>query len=71
MNFTLLLIVSVSVVAVCVLAMAVGLLIRNRSFTSCGCAGITYRGEKLRCPGCTEGDEGEESCAEHKTHGTT
>ncbi len=47
----------VIVVAVCILAMSVGLIFRNRGFTSCGCASITFRGEKIRCPGCPEKDD--------------
>ena len=57
MDFLTLLIVSMAVLALCVLAMAVGVMIRNRGFSSCGCASITYRGQKIRCPGCTEKDE--------------
>ena len=56
MNWTLLLF-SIGIVAGCILAMSVGVILRNRSFTSCGCASINFRGEKIRCPGCTETDE--------------
>lgn len=54
MSFLGLFLVSVVVVGICLLAMAVGIMIRNKSFSSCGCASITIRGEKIRCPGCTE-----------------
>jgi hypothetical protein len=62
MGFAGLALVSVIVMAICVLAMAVGVLIRNKGFKSCGCASITFRGEKIRCPGCSE-SEGE-ACVE-------
>ena len=51
MNFLLILFVAIVVTAACLLAMAVGVLIRGRSFTSCGCASITFNGERIDCPG--------------------
>ena len=54
--------ISIGIMGLCMLGMAVGVIIRNKTFTSCGCASMTFNGEKIRCPGCTE-PEGE-SCAE-------
>ena len=62
MGFAGLLGVSLIVMLLCVLAMAVGVIIRNKGFTSCGRSCMTFRGEKIRCPACPE-DEGE-SCVE-------
>ncbi len=45
------------VLAVCILAMSVGVIFRNRGFTSCGCARIRFRGEDIRCPACPDPDE--------------
>jgi hypothetical protein len=46
------------IVALCMLAMAVGVIIRNKSFKSCGCASITYQGERIDCPSaCPESPE--------------
>lgn len=57
MELITLLIASVIILALCLLAMAVGVIFRNKTFTSCGCASITYRGEKIRCPSCPDTDE--------------
>ena len=59
MDFVQLVIITMVVLALCVLAMAVGVIFRNKSFTSCACASITFRGEKIRCPACPEKDEEE------------
>jgi hypothetical protein len=49
---------ALAVMAVALLAMAVGVIIRNKSFTSCGCASIRFRGETIRCPACpSDGDD--------------
>ena len=48
----------VGIFAACILIMAVGLIIRKRSFTSCGCAKITFRGETIRCPACPDDEDG-------------
>jgi hypothetical protein len=45
------------VMGICVLAMAVGLIFRNKTFTSCGCASISYRGEKISCAACPDKDK--------------
>jgi hypothetical protein len=45
------------IVALCLLAMSVGLIFRGKTFTSCGCASITFRGEKIRCASCPDKDE--------------
>lgn len=57
MEITQLFLISVGVMLLCCLAMAVGLILRNKTFTSCACASITYKGEKIRCPACPEEDE--------------
>ncbi len=69
MNFLLLAGTVIGIFAVCLVAMAVGVIIRNKTFTSCGCASLTYRGEKIRCPGCTDRapDEAEEVRASHRS----
>ena len=67
MNMTLLLTVFVFFV-VCLLLMSVGVIIRNKSFKSCGCASIEFNGEKIKCPGCCD-DESEATqkcCAKDK-----
>lgn len=58
MNGFLVILLAVSVIfGLCLLAMAVGVIFRNRCFRSCGCGKITFRGVTIRCPGCTEGDD--------------
>ena len=44
--------------AFCMLAMAVGVIFRNKTFTSCGNASIDFHGERIDCPAC----ERRESC---------
>lgn len=46
------------IVALCMLAMAVGVIFRNRTFTSCGNASLDFNGERIDCPAC----EQRESC---------
>ena len=58
MSFLLLILVVGSLIAVCIIGMSVGLL-QNKTFRSCGCSSVTYKGEKIRCPGCTDTDEDE------------
>jgi len=58
MNALALILVVVVLLAVCMIAMSVGLL-QNKTFRSCGCSSVTYKGEKIRCPGCTDTDEDE------------
>ena len=55
-GFFLVLFATVVISALCLLGMAVGMLIRGKSFTSCACSSITFDGEKIECPGCV-GDE--------------
>ncbi len=45
------------VVALSALAMSVGVIFRNKGFTSCGCARTKFRGEDIRCPACPDKDE--------------
>jgi hypothetical protein len=45
-------ILTVSVMALCMLGMAIGVIVRNKTFTSCGNASINYRGERIDCPAC-------------------
>jgi hypothetical protein len=52
MNLFTLVLVTISVVGLCVLGLAVGLILRNKCFSTCGCGEITYKGESLRCPAC-------------------
>jgi len=59
MSFVQLVVVVAGVLALCVVAMAVGVIFRNKTFTSCGCASVTYRGERIRCPACPEKEEDE------------
>ena len=56
--FLIIFIAALVAVALCMLAMAVGVIIRNKSFKSCGCASIIYKGERIDCPGaCPESSE--------------
>ncbi len=54
MNFLFLLMIVLGFFGVCLLAMAVGVILRNRSFTSCGNAGVTINGERINCPSCQD-----------------
>jgi hypothetical protein len=51
MDFLTLIIPAILVLALCFLGMAVGIIFRNKSFKSCGCGSLTYRGERIDCPG--------------------
>lgn len=48
--FLFILIAAILIIAACILAMAVGVILRNKSFKSCACASITYKGERIDCP---------------------
>ncbi len=50
-------IAAVVIIGLCLLAMSVGLIFRGKTFTSCGCASITFRGEKIRCASCPDKEE--------------
>lgn len=64
MNFLFLFLVVMGIFAVSLLAMGIGAIIKNKTFTSCGNASITYKGEKIKCPACLfkKGDEPPEHC---------
>ncbi len=47
------------IVGVCLLAMSIGLIFRNKTFTSCGCASAKFQNEDIRCPACPGKDTGE------------
>lgn len=51
---------AVLVMALCMVAMAVGLILQNKTFTSCGRAGIDYRGERIDCSVCVSRESNEE-----------
>ncbi len=57
-NFLFLLGVVLAALLLFALLMAVGLIFRGKTFTSCGCGSITYKGEKIRCPGCKKDPDG-------------
>ena len=59
MQFLIVSIAAVVIVALCLLGMAVGVMFRNRPFESCGSASIMFRGERINCPGCVENAEEE------------
>lgn len=60
MDFIVVFSIAVVVIALCLLGMAVGVILRGKSFRSCGGASLVFRGEKIKCPGCVE-DDGEAS----------
>ena len=60
-GFLVILLIVCAVFGLCLLAMAVGVILRGKCFKSCGCGKITFRGVTIRCPGCTEGDDDAES----------
>ena len=62
MDFFIVFSIAVVVIALCLLGMAVGVILRGKSFKSCGGASVTFRGEKIRCPGCVE--DNDEVCVE-------
>lgn len=45
------------ILGICVLFMAVGVIFKGKTFTSCGCASIIYQGEKIRCAACPDKDD--------------
>jgi hypothetical protein len=45
-------IAAVAVIALGILAMAIGQILRKKSISHCGGASMTFRGEKIRCPAC-------------------
>jgi len=48
------------IIAVCILIMAVGAIFRGKTFSSCACGSITFKGEKIDCPGHVDnGGDGE------------
>ena len=47
-------IVAVIILGLCVLGMSVGLIFRNKTFTSCGRAARDFDGEPIRCAACGE-----------------
>lgn len=47
-------IVTVIILAVCLLGMSIGLILRNKTFTSCGRAARDFDGEPIRCAACGE-----------------
>ena len=63
MEFLSLLIPVVAILAMCFLGMAVGVIFRNKSFQSCGCATLTFNGERIDCPGHVPE---EETVCEHR-----
>ena len=59
--------VAVVIIAICILAMSVGLIFRNKTFTSCGRAARDFDGEPIRCAACGETVEPDgESCDREK-----
>ena len=54
MEFLLHFILALLILALCILAMAIGVIFRNKSITHCGGASMTFRGEKIRCPACLD-----------------
>lgn len=58
MSFFELAIPALVILGLCLLGMAVGVIFRGKSFKSCGCASIEFRGERIDCPACVrEGTE--------------
>jgi hypothetical protein len=49
-----------AILVVCFIAMAVGLIFRNKTFTSCGSAARDFDGEPITCAAC--GGKNQESC---------
>ncbi len=50
-------IAAVAVLGLGILAMAIGQILRKKSISHCGGSSMTFRGEKIRCPGC-KGEQG-------------
>lgn len=53
---------SVVLIALCLLAMSVGLIFRNRTIRSCGSAARDFDGEPIRCAACGGHNEPPASC---------
>jgi hypothetical protein len=53
---------SVVLIALCLLGMSVGLIFRNRAFSSCGRAARDFNGEPIRCAACGGADEPASAC---------
>ena len=49
--------VVIVILAICYLGMAVGLIFRNKTITSCGRAARDFDGEPIRCAACGAKDE--------------
>jgi hypothetical protein len=54
MEFLLHFVLAILILALCILAMAIGVIFRNKSITHCGGASMTFQGEKIRCPACLD-----------------
>jgi hypothetical protein len=51
MNFLFLVAVVFIFLFISGLLMAVGVIVKNKTFKSCGCAAAEFNGEKIDCPG--------------------
>ncbi len=51
-------IAAVVIIAICILAMSIGLIFRNKTFTSCGRAARDFDGQPIRCAACGETVDG-------------
>ncbi len=64
--------VTVVIIGLCGLAMSVGLIIRNKTFTSCGRAARDYDGKQIRCAACGDTDEADgTSCKRERDRAAT
>ena len=45
---------AILLIALGILAMAIGVIFRRKSITHCGGASMMFRGEKIRCPACLD-----------------
>ena len=54
MEFLQHLIPAVVILALSLLAMAVGVIFKNKTITHCGGSSMIFRGEKIRCPACLD-----------------
>lgn len=57
LQFLFMLMVVIGFFMISLLLMAVGVIIKNKGFKSCGCSSVIYKGERIRCPACP-GDDG-------------
>lgn len=63
---------TVVIIGLCVLAMSVGLIFRNKTFTSCGRAARDFDGNPIQCAACGETVEGEAStCKRERNRAAT